>query len=344
MDAVISAAIFLLVWIMSSDSAELPPIELLQLLGDGKNHSGQELASVLNVSRTAIWKQLAKLEALGLELLSQSGKGYCLVGGLELLDKELIYQQLNPSTVSAIADLVLLKSVDSTNSYLMRQAQTAAISICFAEYQTAGRGRRGRQWISPFASNIYLSLKLSINSGLGAFEGLSLAVGVAVAHALAELGVAGIQLKWPNDVLWSGKKLGGILIEVVGDPSGVCHLVIGLGLNLKTEKSMAQVIDQPWVALDRILPLSLARNHVASCLLNHIVPLLNTYETSGFVSYKSEWESLNAHANQTVALYMGSVQTNGRVRGVNTAGALLLETDKGLEVFHGGEVSLRAAE
>lgn len=327
---------------MSSDNVELPPLELLQLLGDGRNHSGQELASVLNVSRTAIWKQLAKLEGLGLELLSQSGKGYCLVGGLELLEKDLISSLLAPSTANSITHLTLLKLVDSTNSYLMRQEQATGIGVCFAEFQTAGRGRRGRHWVSPFASNIYLSLRLSISSGLGAVEGLSLAVGVAVARALDELGVVDVQLKWPNDVLWFGKKLGGILIEVLGDPSGVCHLVVGLGLNLRTEKSMADAIDQPWVALDTILSAPPGRNRVAACLLSHIVPLLSDYEARGFVGYKQAWEALNAHANQRVDLFMGSAQTTGLVRGVNAAGALLLETDKGLEVFHGGEVSLRA--
>ncbi len=327
---------------MSNSSVEVPPLELLQLLGDGKNHSGQELASLLNVSRTAIWKQLAKLEALGLELLSQSGKGYCLVGGLELLDKDIISRFLHKTASAAISELTLLTLTDSTNSYLMRQEHADGISVCFAEFQTAGRGRRGRQWVSPFASNIYLSLRLSISRGLGAVEGLSLAFGVAVVRALDELGVDHLKLKWPNDVLWSGKKLGGILIEVVGDPSGVCHLVVGLGLNLKSEKSMVQSIDQPWVSLDAILPVPPSRNHVAACLLNHIVPLLSNYEGNGFAGYQQEWEALNAHSNQLVDLYMGSVQATGLMRGVSSSGALLLETENGIEVFHGGEISLRA--
>lgn len=328
---------------MNNDQTELPPIELLQLLSDGEIHSGQELAGLLKVSRTAIWKQLAKLEGLGLELVSQSGKGYCLVGGLELLDETVITALLVPEVASAVKSITLLKLIDSTNSYLMRQAPAADINVCFAEFQTAGRGRRGRQWVGPFASNIYLSLSLSINSGIGAYEGISLAVGVAVARALHTLGVADIRLKWPNDVLWSGKKLGGILIEVVGDPSGACHLVVGLGLNLNAEKSMSKTIDQPWVALDQILAELPSRNHVAATLLNQLVPLLNGFESQGFLQYKSAWEALNAHTNQAVDLYMGSVLTSGLMRGVNVAGALLLETDKGLEVFHGGEVSLRGA-
>jgi len=328
---------------MSNDSADLPPLALLQLLSDGKNHSGQELANALNVSRTAIWKQLAKLEPLGLELLSQSGRGYCLVGGLELLDEVLIRKQMNVSVSESLSSLNVITSIDSTNAYLMRREPGSGIIACFAEYQTAGRGRRGRQWISPFASNIYLSLRLSTNSGLGAFEGMSLAVGVVVAKTLNELGVSDVQLKWPNDVLWSGKKLGGILIEVVGDPSGVCHLVVGLGLNLRSAKSMVQAIDQPWIALDAILPEPPGRNRVASSLLNHIVPLLTDYETRGFECYKADWDMLNAQANQMVDLFMGTNKTSGLMRGVNASGALLLETEKGLEIFHGGEVSLRVA-
>lgn len=327
---------------MSSDSADLPPLALLQLLSDGQNHSGQALARALNVSRTAIWKQLSKLEALGLELISQTGKGYCLVGGLELLDEALIRSQLTPA--GSLGRLSILTSIDSTNAYLMRQESERGVSACFAEHQTAGRGRRGRLWVSPFASNIYLSLRLSIESGLGVFEGISLAIGVVVARALSELHVSDIQLKWPNDVLWSGKKLGGILIEVVGDPSGACHLVVGLGLNLKAGKSMELAIDQPWVALDGILREPPSRNQVAASLLNHMVPLLNTYEAQGFAAYKAEWESLNAYTDKQVDLAMGASFAAGIMRGVNDSGALLLETPQGVEVFHGGEVSVRVSQ
>lgn len=329
---------------MSNEVADLPPLRLLQLLSDGENHSGQELAGLLGVSRTAIWKQLAKLDALGLELISQTGKGYSLVGGLDLLDAGSINDGLREHVRQKLTRLSILSAIDSTNAFLMRQEPESGIAVCFAEYQTAGRGRRGRKWVSPFAGNIYLSLRISNNSGLGVFEGISLAIGVAVARALDKLGVNDVKLKWPNDILWSGKKLGGILIEVVGDPSGTCHLVVGLGINLQTKKSMVQSIDQPWIALDAILPEPPARNRVASCLLNHIVPLLDTYGAQGFSLYKNEWESLNAQANQMVDLHIGANQLTGVMKGVNLSGALLLETDKGIEIFHGGEVSLRAAQ
>ncbi|MET0357098.1 MAG: bifunctional biotin--[acetyl-CoA-carboxylase] ligase/biotin operon repressor BirA [Cellvibrio sp.] len=329
---------------MSDSSADihLPPIALLQLLADGELHSGRELANVLGVSRTAIWKQLAKLEPLGLELQSQPGKGYCLPGGLDLLEQSKIRLGLLPQVDAAINNFDLFDVLDSTNAWLIRQESQPGVSVCIAECQTAGRGRRGRQWVSPFAHNVYMSLRMTVETGFGVLEGLSLAIGVTVADALGELGVDDIKLKWPNDILWRGRKLGGVLIEAAGDPSGRCHVVIGLGLNLKAQASMVKDIDQPWVALDSILPAPLARNKAVATLLNHIVPLLENYERQGFKPYKLKWEALNAHLNQQVSIQTGLSQTTGLVCGVNESGGLMLATEQGVQTFHGGEVSLRA--
>jgi len=325
----------------SAADIHLPPIPLLRLLSDGQLHSGQELAGVLGVSRTAIWKQLAKLEPLGLELQSQPGKGYCLPGGLDLLDETHIRTGLLPQVSDAIGEFNVFEIIDSTNAWLMRQESFKGISVCISECQTAGRGRRGRQWISPFAQNIYMSLRVGVDTGFGALEGLSLAVGVVVADALTDLGVADIKLKWPNDILWRDRKLGGVLIEAAGDPSGRCHAVIGLGLNLKAQPAMIKNIDQPWVALEEMLPSLPGRNESVIALLNHIIPMLESYEAIGFKNYKSKWESLNAHLNQRVNLHTGVSQTAGVVRGLSDSGGLMVTTDRGLETFHGGEVSLR---
>lgn len=326
---------------MAEDNIHLPPQALLQLLADGEIHSGQELALALGVSRTAIWKQLAKLEPLGLELCSQAGKGYRLNGGLDLLDLGLLRAQLSPQALTLCGNITVFDLIDSTNAWLLRQGPGQAIDICLAECQTAGRGRRARHWVSPFARNLYLSLRMTVESGVGALEGLSLAVGVVVADCLSSLGVTGIELKWPNDILWCGRKLGGVLIELTGDPSGVCHLVVGLGLNLLGDRSMAEKIDQPWVALAEITPNPIGRNQIAASLIEALLPLMANYESTGFTFYRRRWEGYNAFANAEVELQLGGSFVTGLMRGITDTGALVLEAGDGPKVFHGGEISLR---
>lgn len=327
------------------EEVHLPPFELLQLLADGEVHSGQELAKLLSVSRTAVWKQLAKLKPLGLELHSTPGMGYCIPGGIELLSEEQITATLLKSCVDQISSLTILKVIDSTNSFLLKQLPEEKITVCMAECQTAGRGRRGRTWVSPFAKNIYLSFRMTLEGGVNVLEGLSLAVGVAIARASNVAGVADARLKWPNDVLWDNRKLAGVLIEIVGDPAGVCHLVVGVGLNVLTDNSMSMNISQPWVSLQEIAKLqpipSIGRNMIAAALIAEIVPLLAEYEQHGFSAYRAEWEGLNAYTNRAVDVHIGSATVSGILLGVDATGALVLATDQGERVFHGGEVSLR---
>lgn len=207
------------------------PIKLiLNLLADGQFHSGEELGELLNVSRAAVWKHLQKMESLGIQIQSVKGRGYCIESGLDLLCANKI-KNIAPCIDQFNLRLELFSSIDSTNSYLLRHSDLAG-RICVAELQTQGRGRRGRAWVSPYAQNVYLSIGWGFDGGVAVIEGLSLAVGVAIAHALQKQGVSGIELKWPNDVLYCGKKLAGILIEMVGDPSGYCQVVIGVGVNV----------------------------------------------------------------------------------------------------------------
>src|SRR5690606_303392 len=209
------------------DHVFLPSI--LNLLADGKYHSGQELACLLGRSRTAIWKHLQKLEDLGLHLSAVKGRGYRLEGGLELLDEGLIRSSLDSQAQALLSKLDIHYIIDSTNSHALRErfAESSGY-ICLSEQQTAGKGRRERPWVSPFGRNIYLSLLWSFDGGVVTLEGLSLAVGVAVEEALNSCGVEGVMLKWPNDVLWQQRKLAGILLEVVGDPAGSCQVVVGI--------------------------------------------------------------------------------------------------------------------
>ncbi|MDX1654152.1 MAG: biotin--[acetyl-CoA-carboxylase] ligase, partial [Candidatus Competibacteraceae bacterium] len=237
---------------------------LLEVLGDGRFHSGEELARALGVSRAAVWKHLNSLGRRGLEVHAVRGRGYRLPNPLELLDPEGIRAQLSPSVQGRLAQLEVFDQIDSTNSYLLTRAKAGAPggSVCLAERQSAGRGRRGRQWISPFAANLYLSVLWRYPDGPALLSGLSLAVGVAMARALEGVGVVGVGLKWPNDLLWRDQKLGGILLEFGGESSGPCQVVTGVGLNVTMPKEPALDIDQPWPDLTTVLGLGLSRNRL----------------------------------------------------------------------------------
>ena len=198
---------------------------LLKLLGDGRFHSGEELGAALGISRSAVWKRLQGLESeFGLEVQSVRGRGYRLAEPLVAID---------PQRVRAPWPLDVLFSVDSTNAEVMRRLDAGAATpfAVVAERQTAGRGRRGRAWVSPFGANLYCTLGISVRGGPKELEGLSLVVGLAVVRAIQSLGIAGVGLKWPNDILLDGKKLAGILLELTGDPADLCSVAIGIGIN-----------------------------------------------------------------------------------------------------------------
>lgn len=315
--------------------------QLLDLLADGQFHSGEELGALLGVSRAAVWKHLQKLEGLGINLLSIKGRGYCINGGLDLLDLKKIRVHLESSVP---LNLALFTQIDSTNSYLMRQ-KNPAMQVCLAEAQSAGRGRRGRVWVSPFAQNIYCSLGWGFEGGVAALEGLSLVVGLVIVRVLQRHGIEGLELKWPNDVLYRDKKLAGVLIEMTGDPAGYCQVVIGVGINVAMGADQTPVITQPWVDLRSILEQQglppVSRNLLVSALINELISVLDGYNQTGFAGYCVEWQSLNSHAGHMVELHNGNAICFGKCLGVNEAGALVLETAQGREVFHGGEISLR---
>lgn len=315
---------------------------VLTLLADGEVHSGEELGQALGVSRTAVWKQLKKLEDLGISLHSVKGQGYRLENGLELLEAERIRGHLSPDVTELLCELDLCGSIDSTNTRALERARNGAACglACLAEHQSAGRGRHGRQWVSPYGRNIYLSLVWEFGSGVAALEGLSLAVGVAIVRALRGNGIEGAQLKWPNDVLWQEKKLAGVLLEMTGEPSGICQVVIGIGINVGMLASEAEAIDQAWVSLHSI-DRAVSRNKLAADLLNQLLPLLTGYEQSGFGPLRNEWEALDCFGSREVDVRMGDKVITGRVLGVNETGALRLETAAGEELVYGGEASLR---
>ena len=234
--------------------------------------------------------------------------------------------------------------VGSTNAVAMEQAvQGIAGYICTAEQQTAGRGRRGRVWASPYASNLYFSVVWAFGGGAASLEGLSLAVGVAVVDALEKSGLLGAELKWPNDVLYQGRKLAGVLLEMTGDPAGRCHVVVGIGLNVAMPASIR--IDQPWIDVRSISEQAVSRNQLLVAILNELMPLLSSFERNqGFSAYYDRWQCLDAFAETEVAMTLANDTIVGKAVGVDITGAIMIETPAGMRKFNGGEVSLRAAE
>ncbi len=323
---------------------------VLNLLSDGGFHSGKDLGEALGVSRTAIWKHLQKLDELGLKLNSVKGKGYCLEGGLELLSEQKISSALSADAAALIQELDIHPVIDSTNvRALSRAAESVAPGyVCLAEQQTAGRGRRGREWVSPFGKNIYLSVLWGYDGGAAVLEGLSLAVGVAIVRALEKAGLDEVQLKWPNDVLWRGRKLAGVLLEMTGDVAGHCQVVVGIGLNVSMPEQAGEKIDQDWVDVDLLTAAlgvaKVSRNELVAGVLGELLPMLRDFDRQGFSACCTQWENLDAFRGRRVNLHIGSKVLTGTAMGVSATGALKIQTEEGLEEFNGGEISLRSAE
>ncbi|MBV4452989.1 MULTISPECIES: bifunctional biotin--[acetyl-CoA-carboxylase] ligase/biotin operon repressor BirA [Pseudomonas] len=313
-------------------------LTLLKLLKDGRFHSGEALGAALGVSRSAVWKQLQHLEAeLNLPIHKVRGKGYQLASPLVFLNAENI--ALNAPSLEW--PIHISDSIDSTNTEGLRLADSGcpAPFLVLAEQQTAGRGRRGRKWVSPYAQNVYYSLVLRIESGLRQLEGLSLVVGLAVMRALRESGVQGAALKWPNDVLVGQKKIAGILLELVGDPADICHVVIGIGINVNMRR--ADEVDQQWTSVQLETGSPVDRNGLVAQLSMQLQGYLDRHKAGGFVSLQEEWEQNHAWQGRAVSLIAGVNQVDGVVLGVDHQGALRLSVDGVEKIYSGGELTLR---
>lgn len=320
--------------------------QLLILLADGEFHSGTQLAESMQMTRSAIWKQLQALSALNLDVSAVSGKGYRLNQPLQLLDAELINPHLNTQTLQLISQLQLHDQIDSTNAHLLALAKQGQASgcVCVAEHQTAGRGRRGRQWVSPFGQNLYLSVLWHYQNGPAAIAGLSLALGVAVVRALQALGLNEVGLKWPNDIYYKQRKLAGILVEVSGESGGPCHAVIGLGLNLYLSAQQAVGIEQAWTDLASVIGENWhqQRNYLLALLLNQLMPVIANFETQGLPHYIEEWRQFDCMKQQAVTLYIGQQAYEGQIIGIDDNGLLqLLDSQGQIKTYASGEVSFR---
>lgn len=314
------------------------PLKIISLLADGEFHSGEHLGESLGMSRAAINKHIQTIREWGLDVFTVPGKGYSLPAAINLLDAERILGLLEDKRVT------VLPVVDSTNQYLLdRLAKLASGDACIAEYQQAGRGRRGRQWISPFGANLYLSMFWRLEQGPAAAMGLSLVIGIVMAEVLQRLGAEQVRVKWPNDLYLNDRKLAGILVELTGKTGDAAQLVLGAGINMAMRETNASQIDQRWINLQEA-GITIDRNELAAKLLNELRNSLRQFEIDGLAPFISRWRKLDNFIDRPVKLLIGEQQIFGIARGIDQQGALLLEQEGVIKPFIGGEISLRSAE
>jgi len=316
---------------------------VLKRLADGEFHSGEALARALAVSRASVWHAIRELESAGLEIYKVHGRGYRLQQPLVLLDPASIERQLGADAGRFALDI--LETVDSTNTRLLEKAAAGAASgtVLAAEWQPGGRGRLGRVWHAGMGEALTFSLLWRFSRGAGALSGLSLAVGSALARALEAEGAAAIGLKWPNDLLWRGHKLAGILIELAGDALGPTAAVIGIGVNVRLSEATRARIGQPAADLETVCGVAPDRNRILARVLAELAATLDTFGRDGFAPLRAEWQRRHVHQGKRVTLTFpdGSRQA-GRAAGVAEDGSFLLETRAGTKRYHSGEISVRS--
>ncbi|WP_075880567.1 biotin--[acetyl-CoA-carboxylase] ligase [Vreelandella massiliensis] len=319
---------------------------LMRLLSDGEVHSGEQLGEALGISRAAVWKQLKKLEALGVEMEAVKGHGYRLVQRLEPLEGAKVVAHLPASARHHLARLFIEDQLPSSNEYLRQRFQQGAGhgEVCLVELQTAGRGRRGRTWTTPWGQSLMLSVGWRFESGVVALEGLSLAVGVVVAQALERCDAAP-KLKWPNDVLLENRdgelsKLAGILVEVTGDAAGPCEVVIGMGMNLWLPEAMRAAIGQPVAALADVCP-HVERNRLAADVIAGLLDMLATFEARGFSAWQAAWNQRHAFEGEPVYVLQGNEKYEATAGEVDASGNLWVTQAGHSRRLAGGEISIR---
>ncbi len=311
------------------------PLQLIKILSDGDVHSGQQLGQDLGMSRAGINKHIQTIREWGIELGTTPGKGYSLMAPMQLLDESTILQYLPQDRIT------VLPVIDSTNQYLLeRLSDLKSGDACVAEYQYAGRGRRGRKWVSPFGKNLYLSMYWRLEQGPAAAIGLSLVVGIVIAEVLHRFGADRIRVKWPNDLYLDDKKLAGILVELIGKTGDAAQVVIGAGINISMDHKDEESINQQWINLLQA-GVEIDRNKLAVEIILDLRKALIQFENEGLSSFISRWFELDNFMDRSVKLIIGSQEVYGIARGINQQGALLLDQNGVITPYIGGEISLR---
>ena len=321
---------------------------LLKILQDGNCHSGTVLGEKLQLTRSAIWKNIKQLKNYGINIEAKTNLGYWIPQGLELLDKKAIVKNLRNRHLIDPKKLYVFDELSSTNDYLSeliktKKAEEHKECICFSEYQSKGKGRLGRKWVSPFAQNIYLSIFWQFSCKPHELSSLSLVIAIAVTEALKDYGIKkDLDLKWPNDILWQKRKLAGILIELSGEAHHAYNAIISIGLNVNMSQNAGKEIDQAWCDISQITNEIPKRNELAGLLLDHVFNAITTYQGQGLKPFMKKWLQLDVTYGKKVTLITPTEKITGTGAGIDKNGYFLLKDRQGkITSFASGEISLR---
>lgn len=334
----------------NGDGDALPLVaRVFAALADGEFHSGEQLAETLGVTRSAVWKAVESLRELGATLHAVQNKGYRLRSGSDALDSKRITNLLPPAVRANVRLVETAWTVDSTNSVLLARENPpyGSCDVLLAEYQTAGRGRRGRAWVAPPGGSICLSLCWSFREVPQDLGALGLVIGVCALRALRELGLESARLKWPNDIVLDGKKLGGILIELRAESAGPASVVIGIGLNVALGATALEAVGEILGSAVDLVTSGLeqpSRNAIAAGLITQFVRGLDVFGKEGLRPFADEWRDADALRGRQVDVHTMEGVARGLARGIDLHGALVLETPQGVRRFVSGDVTVRAVE
>lgn len=313
-------------------------LAIIEQLSDGHCHSGSVIGKTLGVSRTAIWKHIAQLIEAGVPIKSIANQGYQLMRPFIPLSRSKIAERSKQDS-----DIHVFAEIDSTNTYLKELTTDNPITVCCAESQIKGRGRFGRQWVSPFGENIYLSFRQQIDCCLSQLSGLSLVISLAVHHCLKRfIDTEDIKIKWPNDLIWNQKKLGGVLIEMIAEGNGSTQIIIGIGLNVNTATHEHPLDDKPWCSLHEISGLYFDRNQIIGHLLNDLADYLNEFLLNGFDVFMARWHHVDYLFGKSIEVQQNIKLLHGIAKGIDSTGQLLLLHGNGvMQALSSGDTSLK---
>lgn len=309
--------------------------EILGLLSSEHFVSGEELATQLGISRAAVSKHVDALEDYGVAIYSVKGRGYKLANPISLIDSARLIQSIDNRCF-------YFDEIPSTNGFMLSHtSELKSGDVCVAEYQSAGRGRRGRIWVSPYGHHLYFSQFWSFPQGMAQAMGLSLVVACSLVEVLKSFGVDNIGVKWPNDIYLNDKKLAGILIEMSGQADSECQLIIGIGVNMAMSEDQGKGIDQPWSDLSSLTDMP-NKTDLVIALHKQLKRDIQLFEREGLAAFKTRWQQADLFHGKEIRLLMGENHVDGICRGIDEQGAVLLEAADGIQAYIGGEISLRA--